>query len=140
MSDCKLVLTPLPTKFSATYPNEPSYDRPKHYRQLVGSLQYLTFTRLDLLYADNFLGTLSLGLPITSSSLILIGFAELNWAIDQIDRQSITGYCAFLGTILISWTIKKQTSVPRSSTTAQYRALSTAACDIIWLRRLLTEF
>ncbi|XP_020685066.1 uncharacterized protein LOC110101490 [Dendrobium catenatum] len=163
MDDCKPVLTSLPTTFTKVSSPDPPYDRPEHYRQLTGALQYLTLTRPDLSFAVNFLcqhmhcplqshylllkcvlryiqGTLSLGLPITASTLILQGFADSDWATDPINRRSISGYCAFLGSNLISWQVKKQTSVARSSTEAEYRALSTAACDIIWIRRLLSEF
>ncbi|XP_020682782.2 uncharacterized protein LOC110099833 [Dendrobium catenatum] len=163
MENCKPLLTPLPTKFVTHSTSEIPYDNLEHYRQLTGALQYLTITRPDLSYAVNFLcqhmhtplqlhykllkrvlryvkGTLSLGLPITPSNLELQGFADSDWATDPITRRSVTGYCAFLGTTLISWIVKKQTFVARSSTEAEYRALSTAACDLIRLRRLLSKF
>ncbi|PKU65004.1 Retrovirus-related Pol polyprotein from transposon TNT 1-94 [Dendrobium catenatum] len=163
MSDCKPVLTPLPTVLPSSDSNDQPFERPEFYRQIVGSLQYLTLTRPDLLFAVHFLckymhqpqllhfqllkrvlryikGTIQLGLPIRQDSLHLTSFADSDWASDKIDRKSVTGYCAFLGSTLVSWSVKKQTSVARSSTEAEYRAVSTAACEVIWLRRLLSEF
>ncbi|KAI0519453.1 hypothetical protein KFK09_006901 [Dendrobium nobile] len=163
MVDCKPVSTPLPTKFLRNEQSDDLYERPEHYHQITGALQYLMITRPDLLYAVNFLCqhmhqplqthynllkrvlryvkvTLSLGLPIRPTSLQLTGYADSDWAADHLDRRSITGYCAFLGHNLISWIVKKQSSVTRSSTEAEYRPLSTATCDLIWLRRLLAKF
>ncbi|XP_020703286.2 uncharacterized protein LOC110114674 [Dendrobium catenatum] len=117
MSDCKPVSTPLPTKFFQSVQPDCPYDRPDHYRQITGALQYLTLTRPDLLYAVNFLcqhmhapmqshylllkrvlryvkGTLTLGLPIHSSTLELTGYADSDWATNPDDQRSITGYCA----------------------------------------------
>jgi len=45
----------------------------------------------------------------------------------------------FLGNALISWKCKKRDSVSKSSTEAEYRAMSAACSEIIWLRGLLTE-
>jgi hypothetical protein len=45
----------------------------------------------------------------------------------------------FLGDALISWRCKKQDRVSKSSTEAEYRAMSTACSEIVWLRGLLAE-
>ena len=45
----------------------------------------------------------------------------------------------FLGDALISWRCKKQYRVSKSSTEAEYRAMSTACSEIIWLHGLLEE-
>ena len=45
----------------------------------------------------------------------------------------------FLDSALISWKSKKQARVSKSSTESEYRAMSTACSEIIWLRGLLTE-
>jgi len=46
----------------------------------------------------------------------------------------------FLGDTLISWEKKKQPTVSKSSTEAEYRALSSVSSEVIWLRRLLLHF
>ncbi|KAI0498592.1 hypothetical protein KFK09_019482 [Dendrobium nobile] len=136
MKDCKPVLAPLPTKLPTLIENSAPYQKPEFYEQLVGSLQYLTITRPDLSFAVNMLcqhmhkpynlmfrllkrviryiqGTLYSSLPIIPSSLEPPAYSDSNWAIDTTTRTSVTGYCAFLGTNLVSWCVKKQTTVAR---------------------------
>ena len=45
----------------------------------------------------------------------------------------------FLGDALISWKCKKQDRVSKSSTEAEYCAMSTACSEIVWLCGLLEE-
>ncbi|KAI0507326.1 hypothetical protein KFK09_013448 [Dendrobium nobile] len=85
-------------------------------------------------------GTLDFGLPITKTDLQLRTFSDADWAGNPSSRKSTTGYCTFLGQTLISWAVKKQTTVARSSTESEYRALTAATADIIWIKRLLTDF
>ena len=49
------------------------------------------------------------------------------------------GWCMFLGDVLFSWRCKKQDRVSKSSTEAEYRVMSTACSEIVWLRGLLEE-
>ncbi|XP_020686929.2 uncharacterized protein LOC110102791, partial [Dendrobium catenatum] len=138
-------------------------ENPELFRQLVGALQYLTITRPDISYVVNLLcqamhtplqhhfqglkhllryvkGTTDFCMQLRSSSLSMRAYADSDWAGDPFDRKSTTGYCLFLGDNLISWCVKKQPTVARSSTEVEYRALATAATDIIWIRRLLADF
>jgi hypothetical protein len=97
-----------------------------HFRQIVGALQYLTFTRPDICYAVNKVcqfmhapteghwaavklilrylkGTSSFGLHLTrDSALSLHGFTDADWADSIDDRKSTGGYIVFLGTTPIS--------------------------------------
>ncbi|GAA0184229.1 transmembrane signal receptor [Lithospermum erythrorhizon] len=50
-----------------------------------------------------------------------------------------TGYCLFLGPNLVSWSSKKQPTVARSSSEAEYRALASAAAEITWMQHLLKD-
>ena len=45
-----------------------------------------------------------------------------------------------LGDAPISWKTKKQPTVSRSSAEAEYRAMASAASELIWLRTLLHDF
>ncbi|KAK2415811.1 putative mitochondrial protein [Trifolium repens] len=65
--------------------------------------------------------------------------SDADWAGCPDTRRSVTGWCMFLGSSLISWKSKKQARVSKSSTESEYRAMSAACSEIIWLRGLLAE-
>ncbi|PKU73330.1 Retrovirus-related Pol polyprotein from transposon TNT 1-94 [Dendrobium catenatum] len=162
MLNCKPVSTPICTKESPSSSPSPDFANPLLYRQLVGSLQYLTLTRPDIAYAVNracqymhkptdqhfhslkrilrfIKGSLNFGLPLSRESIILTSYVDSDWAGDHQDRKSTSGYCTFLGNSVVAWSVKKQTTVARSSTEAEYRALASAATEVIWTRTLLQE-
>ncbi|MCH81055.1 retrovirus-related Pol polyprotein from transposon TNT 1-94 [Trifolium medium] len=133
------------------------------YRRLIGKLLYLTTTRPDISFATQQLsqflckpiiahyesacrvirylkGTPGRGLFFPrASSLQLLGFADADWVNCLDTRRSTSGYCFFLGSSLISWRAKKQNTVSRSSSEAEYRSLSFAACELQWLLYLLSD-
>jgi len=136
---------------------------PLLYRQLVGSLNYLTITRPDISFAvqqvSQFMhsprhlhlaavrriirylkGSSHRGLFFpTGVPLKLSAYSDADWAGCPDTRRSVTGWCMFLGSSLISWKSKKQARVSKSSTESEYRAMSAACSEIIWLRGLLAE-
>ncbi|MCO5573965.1 hypothetical protein L7F22_027743 [Adiantum nelumboides] len=71
--------------------------------------------------------------------LNLHGYSDSDYATDLVDRKSISGNAFFLGTGAISWSSKKQNTISLSSTDAEYKALTTSACESIWLQRCLQE-
>lgn len=85
-------------------------------------------------------GTLAYGLrKVSESSLNLYGFFDVDWVGCPLTRRSTTGYCMYLVSNCISWSSKKQTTVVRSSTESEYRALAFAAAELIWIMYILRD-
>ena len=137
------------------------------YRSIVGMLQYLTFTRPDIVYSVNQVsqfmhephtphmeavkrilrylkGTFGDGLMYRKSELNqggheIIIYADTDWEGDPDERRSVSGYCSFIGSNIISWSSEKQKAVSRSSIEAEYRSMTAATAEATWIRHLLTE-
>lgn len=58
---------------------------------------------------------------------------------DTTDRKSQTGILIFLGDTLVAWSSKKQQTLARSSTEAEYRAIATTVEELEGIKALLTE-
>ena len=134
-----------------------------NYQKLVGKLIYLTNTRPDIAYSVHCLSQ-HMHAPLQShleadlrvlrylkaspgngiqiikhGNLKLKAYADSDWARCPVTRHFVSGYCVFLGDSLETWTSKKQSTLSRSSTEAEYRSMASATCEIIWLANLLGE-
>jgi histone deacetylase 1/2 len=164
MENCNSAATPLPSETLARDKGtQLGSDDAHRYRSIVGGLQYLTLTRPDISFAVNkvcqFLsqptdihwesvkrilcyvrGTLETGLCIRKSPPTVVSiFTDADWAGCVDDRRSTSGFAVFVGPNLISWSSKKQPTVSRSSTEAEYKALANGAAEAIWVDSLLKE-
>ncbi|CAN6693356.1 unnamed protein product [Malus baccata var. baccata] len=85
-------------------------------------------------------GTLTYGILYSADTVTtLTAFSDADWAADLNTRRSITGYVVYLGNNPVSWQSKKQSSVSRSSTEAEYKALAHTAADVAWVRGILKD-
>ncbi|GAV89144.1 hypothetical protein CFOL_v3_32563, partial [Cephalotus follicularis] len=143
--------------------NDPKIDDVAGYQRLVGRLIYLTITRPDISYSVQILSQFmhapkqshmeaalrvlrylknkpGLGILISSrSEMKLTAYCDSDWAACPMSRKSLTGFCVKLGDSLVSWKTKKQATVSRSSAEAEYRAMASATCEIIWILGLLKD-
>jgi hypothetical protein len=69
----------------------------------------------------------------------LIGFSDSDFAGDVEDRKSTTGVVYFLGKNLVTWASQKQKVVALSSCETEYVAAGAAACQGVWLSRLIGD-
>ncbi|XP_050893318.1 secreted RxLR effector protein 161-like [Lathyrus oleraceus] len=133
------------------------------YSRLIGRLMYLNTTHPDITYAtqqlSQFLHNPTMAhyhaacrvirylknspdrgiLFRRNAELQQLGFSNSDWAGCIDSRRSISGYYFFLGTSLISWRTKKQDTISRSSSETEYRTLSFATCELLWLIVLMKE-
>jgi len=87
-------------------------------------------------------GSLSLGCFYKRDEmkeLKLMGYSDSDLAGDIDDRKSTTGVIFYLGSSPITWSSQEQKTVALSSCQAEYIAAVAAACQGIWLARLLTD-
>jgi hypothetical protein len=164
---CKEVETPLPYNHNLTLPAEEEEAVPgqERYAELVGSLMYLMVcTRPDLAYPLSVLGrfvgegrhgskhwkaalrvlgyvahTKHLRLTLGGEKSELEGFTDASWADHQDDRRSSQGYCMTLGSGMISWKATRSPAVALSTCEAELYGGTSAAQELLWLKRLLHE-
>ncbi|GJR92547.1 ribonuclease H-like domain-containing protein [Tanacetum coccineum] len=160
MQHCNPCRTPIDTESKLGSTGNPVSD-PTLYRSIAGALQYLTFTRPDLSYAMQQVylymhnprdphftalkrilryvrGTINYGLQLyVSSTTQPIAYTDADWAGCPITRCSTLGYCVFLGDNLLFWSAKRQVTLSRSSTEAEYRGVVNVVAEIVWLWNLL---
>jgi len=142
MLDCKSMSTPMVSNLKKLHESDSESDLvdPFMYRQLIGYLMYLIHTRPNICFAVSALsqfmfeprhihwiaakhilwylrGSIAYGLRYTSSGGVLLhGYVDSDWAGSSVDRKSTSGYCFSLGSAMISWSSKKQSSIAQSTT------------------------
>ncbi|KAL1318125.1 hypothetical protein AAHE18_15G183500 [Arachis hypogaea] len=163
MSEASAMLTPMISALQLLSTGSERFEDLKLFRFVVGILQYITITRPDLSYdvskVSQFMHSplLAYGKAVKRILQYLQGtkhhgfvylkctdyrlyiFSDLDWAADLEDRRSVSSYCVFLGTNLISGSCKKQTTISRSSTEAKFRSLAACETKLVWIRNLLLE-
>ena len=140
MKYCKPSKTPFLSRFNLEEDGSSPMVNNTLYRKLSGCLMYLTDTQPDIYYAVsvasiymdhpheihwraakrilNFVqGTRTHGIFYKEKfDIDLIGFTDSDWACDNIDLKSTSGYVFMLAEGPISWSSKKQSAITLSST------------------------
>jgi len=129
----------------------------------VGKLIYLSHTRPDISYAVSIVSQFmhcpskdhmdavvrilwylksapGKGLMFSKNDhLDIEGYTDADWAGNLSDRKSTSRYFTFVGGNLVTWRSKKQKVVALSSVEAEFRGMAKGLCELLWLRRLLSE-
>lgn len=86
-------------------------------------------------------GTLEYGLVYArdSGNNILTGYSDSDHAGYVEDRRSTGGMVFYLNESLVTWVSQKQRCVALSSCEAEFMAATAAACQAIWLRKVLRQ-
>jgi hypothetical protein len=74
-----------------------------------------------------------------STALNLQAYTDADWGGNADDRTSTSAYLIYVGGNPVSWLSRKQRTVARSLTEAEYRAVATATAEIMWISNLLSE-
>lgn len=86
-------------------------------------------------------GTLDHGLLLrpSATSTIIVAYSDADWAGCKDSCRSTTGYAVYFGPNLIAWRSKKQPTVSKSSTEAEYRAIGYTVAETIRIRKRLCD-
>ncbi|XP_050315536.1 uncharacterized protein LOC126750078 [Anthonomus grandis grandis] len=164
MGDCKPVNTPMEKGLCFDKPDPSVYQKELPYQQFLSSLVYISvLTRPDITFAVNFLsqfnncyteqrwkcakrllrylqGTKGYCLACKrDSNYDLRGYVDADFASNEIDRRSYTGFVFMLSGGSISWECNEQKTVALSSTEAEYMNITEASKETVFLRNLLSE-
>ncbi len=86
------------------------------------------------------IGTKALGITYDNKrKMELEAYVDSDYAGDTHERKSTSGYVVMLGGGAIQWKSKLQDTVSLSSSEAEYKALSTCAAEISYLKRVLSD-
>ncbi|KAL0435012.1 UNVERIFIED_CONTAM: Retrovirus-related Pol polyprotein from transposon RE2 [Sesamum radiatum] len=162
MVQSKAASTPLPTSVKFSAKTGELLSNPKAYRRLIGKILYLGFTRPDISHVaqlSQFMqhpcqqhwdethhllrhlkGTPNTGLFfLVGAATELVAYSNVDWASCVDTCRSLTSFCIFLGSAIISWKTKKQHTVSKSTAEAKYRSMDSTTCELIWIYNLLGD-
>lgn len=70
----------------------------------------------------------------------LVGYADIDYAENLVDRKSTSGMAHFLGSSLIFWGTKKQNSVALFTAEVEYVAVALCCDQLLWIKKQLEDF
>ncbi|XP_075111596.1 secreted RxLR effector protein 161-like [Nicotiana tabacum] len=134
------------------------------YRGIIGSLLYLTTSRLDIIFSVGLCvrfqsspkeshlkaakrilwylkGTQDLVIYYPSGeNFSLIGYVNTDYASYLVDKKSTSRMEIFLGSCLISWGTRKQNSVALSTAEAEHVTAASSHAQLLWIKQQLEGF
>nr|GEX77860.1 hypothetical protein [Tanacetum cinerariifolium] len=134
------------------------------YRSMIGSLMYLTLSRLDIMFAICACARFKVTPKVShlhavkrifkylkgkphldlcdpkDSPFNLVAYCNSDYAGASLDRKSTTGGCQFLGCRLIFWQCKKLTIVATSSTKVKYVVAASCCAQVLWIQNQLLDY
>eukprot|EP00253_Pinus_taeda_P033453 PITA_33453 len=164
MEDSKPVCTPMVTGCILNTNDESTAVHQPTYRSMVGILLYLTGTRPDIVHAVGIdrrfqanpkeahlqevkrifkyiQGTQNYGLWYNrNADLTLHANTDADWERSVDDRKSTSGGAFFMGSRLVSWFNKKQSSIALSIAEAEYVAAASCCTQLLWMIQNLQDF
>eukprot|EP00253_Pinus_taeda_P029001 PITA_29001 len=70
----------------------------------------------------------------------LLYLTDADWARSVDDRKSNSNGAFFMGSRLVTWFSKKQSSIPLSTTEAEYVATASCCTQLVWMMQTLQDF
>ena len=155
MDSSKPIDTPISPSTKLTMDDESPSVEEKTYRDMIGSLLYLTTSRPNIVFNVGLCArfqskpneshlkavkrilrylkhTPDLALwYLKGCNFDLVGYADTNYAGFLVDRKSTLGMAHFLGSCLVSWATKKQHSVAMSIVEAEYVAAASCYTQLL---------
>jgi hypothetical protein len=71
---------------------------------------------------------------------MLVGYSDEDWAGNVDDRKSISGGYFYVGTNLVAWMSRKQSSISLSTVEAEYIAAGSCCTQLLWMKKLLCDY
>ncbi|XP_050915296.1 uncharacterized mitochondrial protein AtMg00810-like [Lathyrus oleraceus] len=164
MKDAKSIDTQMPTNGNLEKDENGKDVDVKKYRDVIGSLIYLTASRPDIMFSvcmcaryqstskESHLkvvkcivrylhGISKYGLWYSKGSdCNLVGYIDSDFIGCKSDRKSSSGTCHVFSNSLVSWYSKKHVFVSLSAIEAEYVEADSCCAKILWLKQKLLDF
>eukprot|EP00253_Pinus_taeda_P015662 PITA_15662 len=163
MEDSKPICTPMVARCSLSSNDESLAVNQPTYRSMIGSFLYLTGTKPDIMHVVEIVGrfqanpkeshlqavkrifkylqgTQDFGLWYPKDTdLNLHAYTNADWAGNVDDRKSTSGGAFYMGSRLVSWFNKKQSSIALSRAEAKYVAVASCCTQLLSMMQTLKD-